>query len=194
VLVFFAKSFAVKRGCVPEVLKTHQRRLFQDWAKAMHAASDSGVTEVVARKHWHTGCEFLKPILKAIFQDMGLGPSIRVHIQHYTLFSPELGHACMELNGERHKFMPHLAYTGVTFQPAPGAVAACTEENLKASLLEMTKSGKYVIPGAPVRGDRFCFPLEQADLGHDGVHPDLPTGQRGVAFAGDSPSGKEGLV
>ena len=146
---YFAKSFAVKRVCVPEVLKTHPRRLFQDWGKAMQAASDSQVTEVVARKHWHTGREFLKPILKSIFRDMGLGPSTRVHVQHYTLFSPELGHTCMELNGERHKFMPHLAYTGVTFQPAPGAVAARVEESLKASLLEMVKSGKYVIPGAP---------------------------------------------
>ena len=63
----FAKSFAVRRVCVPEVLKVHPRRLFQDWAKAMFATSDSTVTEVVARKHWHTGRDFLKPILKAIF-------------------------------------------------------------------------------------------------------------------------------
>lgn len=145
----FAKSFAVRRVCVPEVLKVHPRRLFQDWSKGIFAASDSVVTEVVARKHWHTGREFLKPILKAIFRDMGLGPSVRVHVQHYTLFSPELAHACMELNGERHKFMPQLAYTGVTFQPAPGAVATRVEESIKASLVEMSKSGKYVISGAP---------------------------------------------
>ena len=105
-------------------------------------------SQVVARKHWHTGRDFLKPILKAIFRDMGLGPSTRVHVQHYTVFSPELGHACMELNGERHKFMPQLAYTGVTFQAAPGAVASLVEESLRVSLLEMTKSGKYIILGA----------------------------------------------
>ena len=145
----FGKSFAVRRVCVPEVLKVHPRRLFQDWSKGIFATSDSAVTEIIARKHWHTGREFLKPILMAIFRDMGLGPSTRVHLQHYTLFSPELGHACMELNGERHKFMPELAYTGVIFQPAPGAVATRAEESLKASLLEMSKSGKYIIPGAP---------------------------------------------
>ena len=62
-LCIFSKSFACVRRAMPQLLPTHPRRVFRDWSKAIVACSEPLSNDRVAHKHFHTGRDFLKPIM-----------------------------------------------------------------------------------------------------------------------------------
>jgi len=148
----FSKSFLTKRRGIPQLLPMHGRKSFKDWGKALVASSEGSVSEVVAHKHYHTGREFIKPILSFLFRDMGCRSDHRCHVRHYTVFSPEMALACLELNAEQVAYIPMLAYTGVTWQEAAKFTAANANDAIQDVLRSMNESGSYKVPGAPPAG------------------------------------------
>jgi hypothetical protein len=148
----FSKSFLAKRRGIPQLLQVHPRKSFKDWGKPVVGSSEGHVSEVVAHKHFYTGREFVKPIMSFLFRDMGCHSDHRCQVRHYTMFSPELCLACVELNAEQIAHMPMLAYTGVTWQDAAKHTATNVGDAIQDMLRNMNESGTYKVPGAPAPG------------------------------------------
>ena len=145
----FTQSFVFNRRAIPQLVPTHPRKAFKDWSKSLAANSDTKVGDAVVHKHFFTGREFLKPVMLHIFRTMNLGKHVRCHVRHFTMYSPELGMACMELNSESHSKMPFLAYTGVTWQEGAKNVAKNVDKALVDRLTSLNQSNAYPIRGAP---------------------------------------------
>ena len=143
----FAKGYTFRRRGVPELVNVMHRSKFLDMSSKMSAASRGNLGEEKERKHWNSGRQLYKVVLKYIFEGMGLTPGARAVIQHMTAWDPEFAAACMELNAAKDSSMPTIMYVATGWTPSHPTICKNMQTMMADELGNQIEKGTYTIPG-----------------------------------------------